>query len=262
MIRLHGVRKDYEGVQALRKVDLEVREGEVFGLLGPNGAGKTTTIRMLVGLLRPTEGRVEVAGFDLATQPTEAKRRLGYVPDRPYIYDNLSGDEYLEFVGGLWGLPPEACRERGRALLTRFRMADAAERIIEGYSHGMKQKLALAAAFLHDPPLLVIDEPMVGLDPHAARELKALMRETADAGRTVLLSTHQLEVAEAVCDRIGLIHEGVLAACGTMDELRAEAAAEGSSLEEVFLKLTEEEAAGEAEGLSPEARRALQDDPA
>lgn len=243
MIRLEGVVKHFEGVRAVDGVDLHVRRGEIFGLLGPNGAGKTTSIRLLVGLLRPDAGRIQVAGFDLQEQAREARRVMGYVPDRPYVYDKLSGLEYMEFLGGLWDQPGELSRQRGLEVLTRFRMADAAGRLVEGYSHGMKQKLALAAAFLHQPELLVIDEPMVGLDPHAAREIRLMFRERADSGGTVLLTTHQLEVAEATCDRIGIVNEGRLVALGTMDELRERAASPGSNLERLFLRLTEEQAA-------------------
>ncbi len=250
MIRFESVSKSYGALEAVRDLDLEIRPGEVFGLLGPNGAGKTTTMRMLVGLLFPTRGTIRVAGHDLAEDPRAAKRRIGFVPDRPYLFDALTGGEYLEFVGGLWGLAPELCRRRAGPLLDRFRIAAAVDRLVEGYSHGMKQKLALTAAFLHEPEVAVIDEPMVGLDPHSAREAKALFGELADAGRTVVLSTHQLEVAERVCDRIGVISEGRLVALGTMDELRSAGGGVGIDLEAIFLRLTEE-AAEEAVETAP-----------
>jgi ABC-2 type transport system ATP-binding protein len=245
VIRFEGVVKHFEGVRAVDGIDLHVPRGEIFGLLGPNGAGKTTSIRLMVGLLRPDQGRIRVAGHDLAEEPRAAKRVMGYVPDRPYVYEKLSGLEYMEFMGGLWDQPASLSRQRGLEILERFRMADAAERLVEGYSHGMKQKLALAGAFLHLPELLVIDEPMVGLDPHAAREIRLMFRERAAAGATVLLTTHQLEVAEATCDRIGIVCDGRLAALGSMEELRRLASAPGSSLEAVFLRLTEEQG-GEA----------------
>lgn len=247
MIRFHELVKCFDSLRAVDGIDLHVRRGEVFGLLGPNGAGKTTSIRLLVGLLRPDSGRVEVGGHDLEESPREAKRLMGYVPDRPYVYEKLSGIEYMEFMGGLWGLVPEESVERGMEVLERFRMAEAAGRLVEGYSHGMRQKLALAGAFLHRPELLVIDEPMVGLDPRAAREIRIMFREVADAGGTVLLTTHQLEVAEMTCDRIGIVGEGRLMALGSMDELRDRARSPGSNLERLFLQITEEEEEAAAE---------------
>ena len=250
ILELTGLVKRFEGVTAVNGVDLAVRRGEVFGLLGPNGAGKTTTMRLLVGLLRPDEGTVTIAGHRLASEPLQAKQKLGYVPDRPFLYERLSGEEYMEFLGSLWDVPPEEAVAKGTAVLERFRMADAATRLIEGYSHGMKQKLALAGVFLHEPELLVIDEPMVGLDPHAAREIRAMFREQAEKGNTVLVSTHQLDVAEATCDRVGIIAEGRLVGLGTMEELRERADEPGSNLERLFLRLTEEAQAEIAEAVA------------
>lgn len=247
MIHFRSLTKRFDELLAVDGIDLHVRRGEVFGLLGPNGAGKTTSIRLLVGLLRPDHGEIEVGGFSLADAPREAKRSMGYVPDRPYVYEKLSGLEYLEFMGGLWGMERSEALAAGLEVLERFRMRDAAERLVEGYSHGMRQKLALAGAFLHGPDLLVIDEPMVGLDPHAAREIRVMFREWAESGKTVLLTTHQLEVAELTCDRIGIVSEGRLIALGSMEELRQRASSPGSNLERLFLQLTEEtqEASGE-----------------
>jgi ABC-2 type transport system ATP-binding protein len=241
VIHFHKVVKCFDDLRAVDGVDLHVRRGEVFGLLGPNGAGKTTSIRLLVGLLRPESGSIEVGGHSMARAAREAKQLMGYVPDRPYVYEKLSGLEYMEFMGGLWGLPRDLALKRGLAVLERFRMADAAPRLVEGYSHGMRQKLALAGAFLHQPELLVIDEPMVGLDPRAAREIKVMFREVAEGGGTVLLTTHQLDVAEATCDRIGIIGEGRLIAMGSMEDLRQQSSSPGSNLEGLFLRLTEEE---------------------
>lgn len=246
MIRFEGVAKLFTGVDALRRLDLEVRAGEVYGLLGPNGAGKTTAMRLAVGLLEPSAGRIVIGGHDLQSAPREAKRLMGYVPDRPYLYEKLSGREYLEFVGGLWDMGAGECREASSPLLERFRLADAADRMIEGYSHGMKQKLALTAAFMHRPRVLIIDEPMVGLDPRAARELKVLFRAHADSGGTILVSTHQLEVAQGMCDRIGILAQGVLIAEGTVAELQERAREPGSTLEKIFLALTEPEPGAEA----------------
>ncbi len=240
MIELVGLKTSFEGVEAVRGIDLSIPEGEVFALLGPNGAGKTTTIRLLVGLLRPDEGSVSLAGFSMKTQAQDAKRELAYIPDRPYIYEKLSGVEYLQFMGSLWGIGPEESKRRGLEVLKRFRMADAVDRLVEGFSHGMKQKLAVAAAFLHRPKVFVIDEPMVGLDPRASKEIKSMFQEVAAEGSTVLLCTHQLEVAESACDRIGIITDGQVTALGTMQELRTEAQDPSSNLEKLFLRLTEE----------------------
>lgn len=247
MIRLEGLTKSFQEVDAVRGVDLSIPSGEIFGLLGPNGAGKTTTIRLMVGLLRPDTGRVELAGVDVAAKPQEAKQELGYIPDRPYIYEKLTGREYLAYIGSLWQVEEATALSRAEAVLERFRLTHALDRLVEGYSHGMKQKLAFAGVFLHQPKVYVIDEPMVGLDPHAAREVRKMFREVADQGATVLVTTHQLEVAEATCDRIGILQEGRIAAIGSMAELRAHATDPDSNLESIFLQLTEEAKAELAE---------------
>ena len=241
MIRIESVSKSYGPIVAVRELDLHVRAGEVFGFVGPNGAGKTTTLRMLAGLLRPTSGRLIVGGVDLAEDPIAVKQHMGFIPDRPYLYEKLTGAEFLGFVAGLYGLDTARRDLRAAELLERFAIADRADSLLESYSHGMKQRLVMCAALLHDPTVLVVDEPMVGLDPAGARLIKDIFRELcADSGRTVFLSTHSLDVAEELCDRIGIIHRGSLIALGTMAELRASAGERDSRLEDVFFRLTEE----------------------
>lgn len=238
MLVLEGVRKHYGSFQAVKGIDLAVHRGEIFGFLGPNGAGKTTTIRMIAGVLRPTAGRILVGGDDLQRAPEDAKARIGYIPDRPYLYEKLSGGEFLRFVAGLWGRDGDAVEARADRLLELFQLADWKNELIESYSHGMRQKLLISSALIHQPEIIVVDEPMVGLDPRSAKLLKDLFRTFAEHGGTVFLSTHTLEVAEALCDRIAIINEGEIIALGTMDELRAQADAGGAHLEEIFLKVT------------------------
>ena len=238
MLRLESVTKRYGSFTAVDSLDLVVPRGEIFGFLGPNGAGKTTTIRMVAGVLQPSEGAIHLGGISLLDDPTAAKSRLGYVPDRPFLYSKLSGSEFLSFVAGLWGQDGPETRERADRLLALFDLTEWKDELIESYSHGMRQKLLISSAFLHGPEIIVVDEPMVGLDPRSARILKDLLRKYVDRGGTVFLSTHTLEVAEALCDRIAIIHQGKVIALGTMDELRAEADAGGAHLEEIFLRVT------------------------
>ena len=238
ILRLEGVRKTYGDFVAVKRLELSVRPGEVFGFLGPNGAGKTTTIRMVAGVLEPTAGRVLIGGHDVQEAPAEAKRLLGYIPDRPYLYEKLSGGEFLRFVAGLWGQTGPDVEARADRLLSLFGLAEWKDELIESYSHGMRQKLLISSALLHQPRIIVVDEPMVGLDPRSARILKDLFRTFADAGGTIFLSTHTLEVAEALCDRIAILSRGEIIAFGTMDQLREQAAAGKAHLEEIFLKVT------------------------
>jgi ABC-2 type transport system ATP-binding protein len=238
MIRLEGVTKRYGRFTAVQPLDLHVRTGELFGFLGPNGAGKTTTIRMVTGVLRPSEGSVFIGGHDMLRDPVSAKRHIGYIPDRPSLYEKLTGTEFLRFVSGLWGRDGVEADKRAGELLELFDLSAWSDTLIESYSHGMRQKLLIASALVHKPDVIIVDEPMVGLDPRAARMIKDLLRAFADQGGTVFLSTHTLEVAEALCDRIAILHQGAIRASGTMNELRSEAAAGAVGLEEIFLKLT------------------------
>ena len=238
MIRIEGLTKRYGKFTAVHPLDLHVRQGELFGFLGPNGAGKTTTIRMLTGVLRPSGGRVLIGGHDVADPSAEARRLLGYIPDRPFLYEKLTGSEFLRFVAGLWGQEGAGVERRADELLELFELTAWKDTLVESYSHGMRQKLLISSALVHGPRLIVVDEPMVGLDPKAARMIKDLLRSFAEQGGTVFLSTHTLEVAEALCDRIAIIQNGAIRAMGTMDELRAQAEAGAAGLEEIFLKLT------------------------
>ena len=243
MIRLTNLTKRYGGFTAVDGIDLEVPRGELFGFLGPNGAGKTTTLRMIAGILRPTAGTVQIADIDVVKDPIAAKSRLGYIPDRPFIYEKLTGAEFLRFVAGLYDQHGEDVEHRGRELLALFDLEEWRDELVESYSHGMRQKLIISSAFVHRPEVIVVDEPMVGLDPKAARILKDLFREYTRRGHTIMMSTHTLEVAETMCDRIGIIQGGKIRACGTMAELRANAEAGATGLEDIFLKLTGENAA-------------------
>ncbi|GGL11462.1 ABC transporter [Deinococcus radiotolerans] len=244
MIEVHGYTKRYGRHEAVSNLSFTVQPGAVFGLLGSNGAGKTTTIRALVGLTRPTSGTVRVAGFDVWKDPVRAKAAFGYIPDRPYLYGKLTARELLRFVGQLYEVPG-ADAEIDR-WLEFFRLTDFGNELIETYSHGMRQKVAIIAALLPDPPVLIVDEPMVGLDPHAARQVRDLFRSHADRGRTVLLTTHSLPVAEAVCDRLVVLDRGKVLGEGSMDDLRARTGTEaggvhGDSLERIFFRLLEDE---------------------
>ena len=238
MILLEGLSKHYGSFVAVDHLSLHVPHGELFGLLGPNGAGKTTALRMIAGILRPNDGRVLLGGDDIHQNPLAAKRRLGFIPDRPFVYEKLTGAEFLRFVAGLYGLDGDAVERRSAELLEVFELSSWKDELIEAYSHGMRQKLIISSALIHRPECIVVDEPMVGLDPKAARLLKDIFRQFVAKGGTVLMSTHTLEVAEAMCDRIGIIQHGKLVACGTMEELRRQTAAGDISLEELFLKLT------------------------
>jgi ABC-2 type transport system ATP-binding protein len=237
LIETKNLVKRYGDKLAVNNVSFEVYGGEVFGFLGPNGAGKTTTIKMIVGLLQPTSGIVKVAGYDVQMQPLLAKAASGYVPDTPNLYPKLSGRELLRFVGDLYELDPQQVERRIDELLILFDLNQAGDDPIDSYSHGMQQKTALAAALMHDPRVLVLDEPTVGLDPRSARLIKDMLRQMANRGAAVFLSTHILEIAERMCDRIGIINKGELIAVGTMEELRSLGKGE-TSLEDIFLSLT------------------------
>jgi ABC-2 type transport system ATP-binding protein len=237
-VQTAALSKSFGKLAAVRDLSLEARAGEVFGFLGPNGAGKTTTIRMLTGLVRPSSGSALVAGYDVARRPIEVKRRVGYMAETPYLYPKLSGREQLAFMGGLYGVPAALARSRAERLLELFELGEKADDLVETYSHGMRQKLALAGALLHEPMVLFLDEPTSGLDPRSARLVKDLLVVLVERGQTVFLSTHVLEIAEHLCHRVGIIDRGALVATGTLEELRAQAHSEASSLEDVFLQLT------------------------
>jgi ABC-2 type transport system ATP-binding protein len=239
MIDLLSLTKRYGNTLAVDALTLQVPAGEVFGFLGPNGAGKTTTIRMMMGLLQPTAGSIRLGGHDLTSAPIAAKRLCGFVPDRPHVYEKLTGAEFLDFVGGLYEVAAPTVAARRAQLLELFDLSDWAGELVESYSHGMKQRLVMAGALIHGPRLLIVDEPMVGLDPRGARLLKRCLRQLARAGVTVFMSTHSLEVAEETCDRIGIINQGRLIAVGSVEELRRQAGSHAdATLEAIFLRLT------------------------
>ncbi len=246
-LRVRGLRKSFSTVEAVRGIDLEVQRGEIFGFLGPNGAGKTTTIRTLVGLLHPTAGEIELGGFGLQADPVAAKRIVGFIPDRPFIYEKLTGREFLRFIAGLYDVldeDAEGLERRIDELLAFFELTEWGNELIEAYSHGMKQRLVMGSALLHEPEIIIVDEPMVGLDPKGARLLKALFQQRAAAGGAIFMSTHTLAVAEELCDRIAIIQEGEIIAEGTLAELRTRAGMgddAAARLEAIFLKLTTDE---------------------
>ena len=245
MIELRALTKRYGGFTAVNNIDLTVPRGELFGFLGPNGAGKTTTLRMIAGILKPSAGTVEIGGVMLERFPRAAKMKMGYIPDRPYIYEKLTGAEFLRFVAGLYNQDGPQIEHRARELLALFDLEEWRDELVESYSHGMRQKLIISSAFVHRPEVIVVDEPMVGLDPKAARILKDLFREYTRRGNTIMMSTHTLEVAETMCDRVAIIAKGTIRACGTMDDLRRSAESGTDGLEQIFLRLTGENAARE-----------------
>ncbi|MGD2216157.1 MAG: ABC transporter ATP-binding protein [Gemmatimonadales bacterium] len=238
MIQLENLTKKYGDFAALTDLNLTIPRGVLYGLLGPNGAGKTTALRIIAGILQPTEGTVLVGGHDVQRDPERAKSRLGFIPDRPFIYEKLTGSEFLRFVAGLYGQNGTDVERRIDELLNVWGLTTWRDELLEAYSHGMRQKLIISSALIHRPDVIVVDEPLVGLDPKAARLLKDIFRGFVDRGGTVLMSTHTLEVAEALCDRIAIIQNGEICAEGTMDDLRRDAQAGDAGLEEIFLKLT------------------------
>lgn len=238
MISVENVVKRYGNFTAVDDVTLEVPAGQTHGFLGPNGAGKTTTLRMIAGLLQPTQGRVVVDGHDLATEPEGAKGAMGFIPDRPFIYEKLTAAEFLVFHGGLYGLRDGEVQERAAEMLKLFELSDWSGELVESFSHGMKQRLVMCAAFLHRPKAVVVDEPMVGLDPRGARLIKQVFRHMSQRGVAILMSTHTLEVAEEMCDQISIILGGRIIARGDVEKLRQLAGGENQQLTQVFLKLT------------------------
>jgi ABC-2 type transport system ATP-binding protein len=242
MIELVNLTKRYGKTHAVEKLNLTVPDGELFGFIGPNGAGKTTTIHMIGGLLAPTAGQVIIDGVDITSDPVGVKRKIGLIPDRPFLYEKLTGIEFLQFTADLFELNQADFESKSREWLNLFGLWDRANELIEAYSHGMKQRLIMSAALLHDPRLLIVDEPMVGLDPRGIKMVRNLFRRLAETGVTVFMSTHTLSLAEEICDRIGIINNGKLIAIGTIAELQGPARSGQSSLEQAFLELTQEQA--------------------
>lgn len=240
MIELDNVTKDFGTTVAVDSLTLRVAKGEIYGFIGPNGAGKTTTIRLMGGIIEPTSGRIRIGGIDMRKDPVAAKKIIGFVPDRPFLYEKLTGAEFMKFIGDLYGVERKAITSGAERLLNQFALFDWRHEIIEAYSHGMKQRLVIAAALLHEPEVLIIDEPMVGLDPAAVKMVKDIFRTLAANQVTIFVSTHTLGIAEDLCDRIGVIHKGRLLAQGTMAELNDAAKTGKAGLEEVFLTLVKE----------------------
>jgi ABC-2 type transport system ATP-binding protein len=237
MIELNHLVKQFGGLVAVNDISLRVERGEFFAMLGANAAGKTTTIKLLTGLIKPTSGTARICGFDVQSQPLEARRRLAYVPDFPFLYDKLTAWEFFRFTGQLFQIDAARVEQNARELVARFHLFDFVDRPLEGLSHGTRQRVAIVSALLHDPEVFVIDEPMIGLDPQHARVVKDVLKERSLAGMTVLVSTHQLSIAEEMADRIGIISAGSLIAVGTHEELRRQSGTAGA-LEEIFLSLT------------------------
>ena len=237
MLRFENVTRTYGSRVAVDKLNLHVDRGELFALLGHNGAGKTTTIKMLVGLLRPTSGTIRVGPYDVVESPREVSRLIGYVPDLPFLYDKLSGREFLRFVADMYGMSESASIEAVEREAQRFQLNDFLDQLTESYSHGMRQRTVFASALLHEPELLVVDEPMVGLDPHSIRLVKDLLKSYAESGKVVLMSTHTLEVAEAICDRVGVMKSGKIVFEGKVEEMRQLNPSAGQSLESLYLAM-------------------------
>lgn len=244
LIKFDAIHKNYGDFTAVKKINLEIAKGELFGFLGPNGAGKTTMIRMLTGIIKPTSGSINIGGYDLYKEPIKAKALIGYVPDRPYLYEKLSPVEYFDFMGGLYNVHKERIKEVSERMLKLFDLWDKKNELIESFSHGMKQKTAMIAAILHDPEILVVDEPTVGLDPKSIKLVKEYFKQYTKEGKTLFLTTHTLSVAEDLCQRIAIIRHGEIVALGSLKDLQEQAKMPGNDLESVFLKLTEEEQEG------------------
>ncbi|MGI6491943.1 MAG: ABC transporter ATP-binding protein [Pelotomaculum sp.] len=238
LIKTHRLTKRYGTVPVVNALNLEVKGGEIFGFLGPNGAGKTTTIKMLTGLLEPSEGEAYICGYDIRKQPTQAKALMAYVPDQPKLYGKLSAREFLQLMASLYRMPKNISAKHAEMLLEMFGLSDRADELLESYSHGMRQKVVLASALIHQPKVMLLDEPTVGLDPASARLLKDVLQELARQGVAVFVSTHILEIAERMCHRVGILKAGKLIALGSTEELRQMVGHAGESLEDIFLELT------------------------
>jgi ABC-2 type transport system ATP-binding protein len=244
MIRLENLTKKFLSVTAVNHLNLEIKEGEIFGFLGPNGAGKTTTIKMMAGLIKPTAGNIFIKNWNISTHPQQAKQLCGFIPDRPFLYGKLTGREFLLFMARLYNVDAPDIPRRTNQLFDLFEMTDYGDDLIESYSHGMKQRLVMAGSLIHKPCALIVDEPMVGLDPKGSRLVRRLFRELCAGGATIFMSTHTLEIAEEMCDRIGIILDGQLVAVGTMKELREASDSQAERLEPIFFRLTGEAALG------------------
>jgi ABC-2 type transport system ATP-binding protein len=238
VIEVGGLTKHYPGGDGVRGLTFSIGAGELFVFLGPNGAGKSSTIKMLTGLMPPTSGSARVAGHDIEKDPISLKRDIGYMAERPFLYEKLTGMEFLRFMADVYGVPRRIRDERAGSLLEVFELADAANLTIEAYSQGMRQKIALSGVLIHEPKVLFLDEPTNGLDPRSARTVKTVLREICDRGATVFMTTHVLEIAEQMCDRVGILKDGRLIAVGTVEQLRRDLQRPGASLEDLFLELT------------------------
>jgi len=240
MIKLKNITKKYNQFPALKGLNLAVKAGEIFGFIGPNGAGKTTTIKIMGGIMAPTTGDVFICGLNMREEPEKAKHKIGFIPDRPYLYEKITGMEFLKFTADLYGVNSNRFAAKAKENLRFFSLFDWSDELIESYSHGMKQRLIMAAALLHDPEVIIVDEPMVGLDPIAIMMVKKLFKRLARQGKTIFMSTHTLTVAEDICDRIGIIHKGRLVATGTTEDLQREAQVMDADFEQVFINLTKD----------------------
>lgn len=245
MILLDHLEKRYGDHIAVNDVSLEVQAGEIFGFLGPNGAGKTSTIKMIMGLMKPTSGTITINGYDIQKDPVPAKKILGYIPDRPFLYEKLTAWEHMKFIAGIYGIDDRDLQERGRKYLEIFGLSEWLNELVENFSHGMKQRLNLSAVFMRNPKVLILDEPLIGLDPRGARLLKEILHSSRNNGMCIFMSTHILEIAGQMCDRMAIIHKGRIISTGTYDDMREQAHTPDSGLEQVFLRLTGgEDAAG------------------
>ena len=238
MIHLANLSKNFGRTRAVDNINLEIPKGEIFGFIGPNGAGKTTTIKMMGGILAPSRGSVVIDGTNMAREPEKAKLKIGLIPDRPFLYDKLTGLEFLKFISDIYGVNASDFNEKARFFLSMFSLQGRGDELIESYSHGMKQRLIMAGALIHDPLVIIVDEPMVGLDPKGIKMVKDLFRRLSEKGTTVFMSTHTLKLAEDICHRIGIIHQGRLIATGTVDQLRDQMDIDDADLEEVFFRYT------------------------
>jgi len=241
MIRLNNLSKVFGKLAAVNRLNLRVHRGEIFGFIGPNGAGKTTTIRMIAGLLAPSEGSVTIDGIDMEKHPAAAKKKIGLIPDRPYLYEKLTGMEFLKFTGDLYSVDNDNFGKKATELLDLFSLTGRDQELIESYSHGMKQRLVMSAALIHSPPLIVVDEPMVGLDPRGIEMVKTLFRKLAANGTTIFMSTHTLKLAEDLCDRFGIIVGGNMIAYGSLDDLNRASHMGNANLDQIFFQLTDED---------------------